>query len=58
MNEVKKHARLVDYSDQELYEELQKNEHHDAKYLVFICSEVLRRMLEKQNKNEEKHGTN
>ena len=35
---------LKDYSDEELRDFLENNSHLSASFLVFICSEVLRRM--------------
>lgn len=45
-------SSLRDFSDIELYQFLQKNDTADLGELSGICSEVLRRMLEKDYKNE------
>jgi len=44
---------LRDYTDDELYEILQKNETCDLSMLSGICSEVLRRMITKEKNDKE-----
>ena len=43
---------LKEFSDQELYYFMQNNEEIHAANLACFCSEILRRMLEKQEKTE------
>jgi hypothetical protein len=43
---------LRDYTDDELYEILQKNETCDLSILSGICSEVLRRMITEEKKGK------
>lgn len=43
---------LKDFTDQELYEVLEKNESTELKILAGICSEILRRKLKKEMDGE------
>ena len=45
------YGNLHEISDRELYQFLQENEKRDAAFLAIICSEVLRRIIEIENKS-------
>jgi hypothetical protein len=47
----KKHESVRDYSNEELYEVLEKNEITDVRILAVICAEVLRRQKERNDKD-------